>query len=130
MIELEITKISRYKGKPISMYYKIRAKEGTRGNYVDESYEWQHGSIRLDLTSMYSAALRTRFTLKLNVDGRYEFERGVYGTYQVLDELIEAANRVTTEYYLLGKTTITGGLSEQESETSIGEEQTAESAGK
>ena len=98
MIEVETVKVSKYKNKPIRLYYRIRSDTGR--DYLGASPNWSYGSIRLDLTEFYSATFKASFKLSWKED-KAVFTHHVNGELEVCDEIVELANRITTEHYLL-----------------------------
>ena len=101
-VELEILKVSKYKGRLVTMYFRIHSCSTTQP-HTHIPYEWIHGSIRLDMTRMFSATFQRWFDLTYNeADHLYQFYyQGKQ--YDVVDEIIHAASRINTEHFLLDK---------------------------
>ena len=101
-IELKVLKVTRYKGKLISLHYKIRSDSVSSVNY-DIPYTWAKGSIRLDMTKIFSATFQKTYRL------RYDEETHAYifMTYKkekccVIEDIVRLVEKVNTDYYLLG----------------------------
>ena len=98
-MEVETVRISQYKNKPIRLYYRVRCMTGR--SYIGATSNWTYGSIRFDLTEFYSATYKANFKLSLKED-KVVFTHPANGELEVCDEIVELANRITTEHYLLG----------------------------
>jgi len=99
---LEVTKISKYKGKYITMYFKIRRhQDALPHNHVP--YEWISGAIRLDMTRIFSATFQRWYDLRYDQETKlYMFNRtGMDKDYEVVEEIVEAVDKINTELFLL-----------------------------
>jgi hypothetical protein len=103
-MDIEILKISKYKGRLVTMYYRIRRKQDAP-EHNTISHEWMHGSIRLDMTRIFSAVFQKWYDLRYDASSHeYRFDVTEQDkNYVVVDEVVQEVERINTEYLLLGK---------------------------
>src|ERR1035437_2511513 len=98
-VELEVLKINRYKGKPISMSFRIRCTIAS-ARYLNISPTWTEGIIRLDMTRIFSAVFQEWHKLSYDEEEKlYKFNRSkVDKNYSVVEELAAAVDKFNTEH--------------------------------
>lgn len=101
-LQIEVTKVSKHKGKPVTMFFRIRRDEDAREHpHIPKS--WIHGAIRLDMTKIFSASFQKWHKLRYDESEQQYTFKHLGGEFSVTGEVIAQADKINTEHFLLNR---------------------------